>query len=166
MQDIRIEQRIKIGASAEMLFALIVDPQTYVAIEPRLHSARWLDDGVVRRGARAAVVTNIPFTLALVRALIGAPAGVITVTEWSPTDRLACEFRGATVVGELEVLIEPEGRASILHLNGSVAPRRTSVKWLLRPMRRQLEGLVARSIERGAKRLEWGLRDPSGAPAS
>lgn len=159
VDGIRIRQRVLSDVPLDALLATVAEPQRYVASEPRLVSARWLDPGGPRRGARGEVVTDMPFTVPLVRRLIGSPRGTVTVTEWAPPHRCACRFASATLEGELAVAIQARDGALVLDFDGVVTPRSRLAMLMLRPLRRQLERLASRSVRRGMDRMEQHLSE-------
>lgn len=159
MRGIRIEQRLTTDASLQSLLDVIARPDGYVASEPRLVSARWLDSGAPQVGAQGEVVTDMPFTVPLVRRLIRNPRGIVTVTEWSPPRRCACRFEGSGLEGAVTLDMLDEGARRRIDVNGVIAPTSGLAGMLLRPLHPQLERLAARSVRRGMGRLERYLAE-------
>ncbi len=159
MGSIRIEQQVTTVAPLEALIAVALQPGDYVAYEPRLVSARWLDAGAPYVGARMEVVTDMPFTISIVRRIVGNPRGTVTITEWDPPRRFAGHFNGRGLNGEFSVDLHDRGGIRQLDVDGAVTPASKWAWLMLQPLRPRLEQLAAQSVQRGLKRLEGYLAE-------
>lgn len=161
---LRIEQDVKIVASPEALFGLVVDLRRYAEFEPRLVTAEWTSPKRPSVGSTAEIVTEIPFTHRRVRDLLGSPRGVVTITCWDPPKRIGAIFEGRTVVVLVGISLNDQGDSSTATIQGHITPRSWWARIALRPFRSPLEMLIARSVRRGARRLEYGLEHGSLIP--
>jgi hypothetical protein len=163
---LRIGQDVQIVASPEALFRLVADLPRYAEFEPRLVTARWTGPDLdrLRVGSTAEIVTDIPFTHRRVLDLLGSPNGIVTVTCWDPPKNIGAVFEGRTVVVRVGISLNNQGNVSIATIRGHIVPRSWWARIALRPFRSPLETLIARSVRRGARRLEHGLE--CGSPTS
>jgi hypothetical protein len=158
VNGIRIDQDVETTVPSQALFALVDDLPRYVKIEPYLLSAYWLTSAPVGAGSVAEVVVAIPFTMAVVRRAIGALHGRVTVTGWKPPTELAGEFEHRTVAVRVTIQVTERQGVQIACVRGVINPRSRAARVLLQPVRPVLEMLVARSIERGLRRVEAALK--------
>lgn len=132
-------------------FALDLD--RYCRFEPRLIAAYWLDGPVAPAvGARAYVVADVPFTIRLLRPLIGPPSGTATITGWAPGEGLRCELDASAFTGFLEVRDATGEGIHAVAIRGEILFRSRAAQLVTRPFRSQMETLATRSIERALER--------------
>jgi hypothetical protein len=159
-----VHHSVELEVALEDLLGLVYDPARYVAHEPCLQSFRWLDADAPHSGARAAVDAFIPFRLAVLRELIGSLRGHLTLTEWAPPKRLAAQFETSRVNGTATVGLAPAGEVQKVHVVLVVSPKSRALVWALRPIRKRLQNMLSRSLDRGASRI--ALAFPSRAANS
>lgn len=150
---IRVRQQVETRLPAAVLFEAFADPRAYVAEEPRILSARWIEDGP-GLGARGEVVADIPFTVPLVRRLFGRCRGTLLLTSWAPPQRCAGSFSGGSFDGGGSVEVRDLGNARVVDVDVAFTPASKVVTLVLTPVRERLERLAANSISRGFARFE------------
>ena len=158
MHGISFDHEVAVSVSDTALIALVVDLSRYTEIEPNLVSAQWVAPGPIGVGSVAQIVAEVPFSLVIVRRLIGTQRGIVTVTRWDPPSALGAVFdaRGVTVRATMQ-LNKIRGGGVVVGVRGVITPRNQWVAAALTPVLPMLERLVERSIERGVRRVEAAL---------
>ena len=170
---IRLRAVVETSVTAEELARLPFDFDRYVAAEPRLRSARWLDGDVPRVGARAEVQAEIPYAVPLVRATLGAPTALVTITQWDPPFALAVTFLGTGYRGDARVALARGPTGCRVEITGVVRARHRAASALLLPLTPLLENRASQALHRGITRAVSYLEvdrsvvgEPSEAPAT
>ncbi len=143
--------------SADALCALAVDFRRYESIEPRLTSARWLDDPPPRAGSRAEVLADIPFTIGAVKRAIGRPHGIATLWEFAPPGRLAYSLETPRAVGCMVAEFSQTKTGCDVRVRGWILPLRVPIQVALAPLTSILEPLASQAVRRGILRAANGL---------
>jgi hypothetical protein len=157
--EIPIHHEFLVEVRSDELFALIADLPRYVEIEPRLVSARWLTDGPLDAGAVAEIATDIPFSLTTMRRIFGVTSGLVTLMEWDPPRAMSARLESHAVVVRASVQLAESTGGSIASLQGVLVPLQRSMAVVIRPLRPLLVMLIRRSLERGLRRAERGLKE-------
>jgi hypothetical protein len=143
---------VETAAPAGELAALPLDLDRYVAAEPRLRSARWINADGPAVGARASLTADIPFTIPLVRRHFGMVEVIATLIDWTPAESLEVKVAGKDATGSARIRVDATARGSIVHVCGEIEPTRATARLALRPLTPVLELLANRAIERGVRR--------------
>jgi len=152
--DIRLQASVWTRSSAEHLTELTFDLDRYVSVEPRLRSARWVNDAQPRVGARVEVVAEVPFSIPLVGALLGAPKGIVTVTRWLPCRELGVTFVAPQFTGCAVVQLRSIDQRTYVQVDGVTRARNRLARLALSPLSSKLEQLATRSISRAIGRID------------
>lgn len=153
-------------ATAAELCALAVDFDAYRAVEPRLEHATWITAGPPRAGARAEVVARIPFSVPVIRHVVGPPVGAATLERYDPPRGLAYTFISSRAFGRLEATLADRDDGCQVTVVGWVAPRARAGRMALAPLGPVLNVLASRAVARGidrAERAAGGSVQPSSA---
>ena len=157
MDPLRFHAEVELKVPGDDIFALADDLPRLVSIETHLAEARWVTPGLTRAGSTAEIVAEIPFTVPLVRRLLGRTHGTVRVIEWDAPAALVAAYAGPTLEARVDVRVEDRGDGDIAIVRGQLEPRQRWAATLLRPLHPLLEVLVVRSIHRGARRLQAAL---------
>ncbi len=134
------------------LCALATDLPRYVEAEPRLRRARWLDPGEVRQGMRAEVVGDIPFTLPLIRRVIGPPSGIATLEQYAPPGRFTYRLETDRAIGRLEASFADTAAGCVVEARGWIVPRQRLARLVLAPLGPLLREMADQAVARGLRR--------------
>lgn len=158
MTDARSPYELALAATASTnappvaLIDLVSDLDRYVAIEPRLCSARWLVGDTPAVGAQVVLETEIPFTVPIIRQLLHRSTTTVTITHWSPPNVARMDFDGGTFAGSVCVELTAMCDGSMVTVRGLLWPKSRALRLALRPIRHPLERLARRAIIRGIRR--------------
>jgi hypothetical protein len=160
--DVAVDTR----ASGSALSALAVDLDRYTLVEPRLTHAQWLADGMPQAGARAEVVGDIPFSVALVERVIGHPRGIATLEAFEPPGWLAYRLETARAIGHLTARFTDSTDGCVVAVNGWIVPRQRFVHLALAPIAPLLRQLVDDAVTRGVMRAAAAVAADQGSGPS
>jgi hypothetical protein len=157
MEPLRFNAEVPLTVPGDELFALADDLPRLVSLERHLAEARWVTPGAARAGSAAEIVAEVPFTVPLVRRLLGRTHGTVRVIKWDAPVALVAVFSGPKLEGRVDVRVEDRGDRAIAIVRGQLEPRQRWAAPLLRPLHPLLEALIGRSIQRGARRVQAAL---------
>lgn len=147
----------ELAVRPDKLAALVVDPERWMAFEPRLRSASWLTDPPVRSGSRIELRAHIPYRIAKVRLLLGQPTGVIELLAWEPPSRARLRLETRLAIGAARIDVTAQPGHSVITINGSVRPRSRVASAALIPVRGLVERRATASLERAMDRVGAAL---------
>lgn len=151
---LRIHQQLDLAVPASAVFIALADPEHLLKAFRHVRSADWLTDPPVRAGSTAFIETDVPFTLPVLRRLVGRTGAEVTVEAWEPSKQMDLRFQGLRVRGQVAMRFATSGPGCEARVYGELALRPAYADALIRPLRPLLERLIARSIERGVRRAE------------
>lgn len=157
IDGVGLDAAVATHISPRSLADLPFDFVRYVQVEPRLRSAQWLTGDGPQAGAQAEVVAEIPYTVPLVRSLLGTPRALVTVIDWSPPDHASITFDGHRFEGWADINLDERDRGCVVRIHGVVRARSRLASLLLRPLEPQLGRLATRAIARGVLRASESL---------
>jgi hypothetical protein len=152
---------VAVDADADALCRLAVDLERYTAVEPTLAHAAWLEGGPPRSGSRALVEGEIPFSVPLVRRVVGPPHGTATLERFEPPRVVEYSLSTRRADGVLTARFEQRDDATVVRAAGWIDPHSASARRLLRGLRGPLGQLAANAIRRGVLRAAAGLKAPA-----
>jgi hypothetical protein len=150
--SITFDVEVTVPARGADICALAIDLDRFVAVEPTLYAAQWLQPGPPSAGARADVVGEIPFAVSLVRHVIGRPHGIAVLEELDPGRALTYTLTTARARGVLRATFADHAATSTVQVTGWILPTALAGQIALAPWRDLLTRRANRAIERGVRR--------------
>jgi hypothetical protein len=103
-------------------------------------------------GSRAEIAARIPFTVPIVRHLVGQLHGTATLDEFDPPFKLTYSLATPQGVGRIAVLFSETATGCLVSVDGWTLPRSSIAKMTLLPLASLLDRLASRAIDRGIHR--------------
>jgi hypothetical protein len=155
--EIRLAATTHTHARSSELSALALDLNRYVSLEPRLRSARMLDSQPPKVGSEIEITAEIPFSVPLMRALMGPPQGIAKILRWEPDHELEIYFEASRFVGHVTVVLANQEQGTLVDVNGFARPHARLAQLALLPIKPLIEDLAKRSILRAISRIDQAI---------